>query len=367
MLKNRIIEDEELEKPFDKEQFKRLIRYMKPYRKQVIITLILMMVAAVCGLLGPYFLQVAIDDYIEVADYRGLTIITLLFLATNLINMVCMKQRVYIMSSVGQKILYRIRQDLFEHIQTLSFTFYDSRPAGKILVRIINDVNSLGDLLTNGIINVLTDVFTLIIAIVIMAYIDAKLTLVTLSTVPLLLLLVGLLKRRIRQRWQEVRKKSSNMNAYLHENLAGMRVTQAFVRQKETGNLYNELSGDIFNTWMRAIKLNNLFWPGIELIAAIGTALVYIFGLKFLDTGTVTVGVLVAFTGYVWRIWQPINNLANFYNSLLVAMASTERIFELLDTKPDIKDEPDAYELPEIKGEVRFDNLEFYYDPENQY
>ena len=364
MLKNRIIDDEELEKPFDKEQFKRLMGYMKPYGKQVIITLILMMVAAVCGLLGPYFLQVAIDDYIEVADYRGLTIITLLFLATNLINMVCMKQRVYIMSSVGQKILYRIRQDLFEHIQTLSFTFYDSRPAGKILVRIINDVNSLGDLITNGIINVLTDVFTLIIAIVIMAYIDARLTLVTLSTVPLLLLLVGLLKRRIRQRWQEVRKKSSNMNAYLHENLAGMRVTQAFVRQRETRNLYNELSGDIFTTWMHAIRLNNLFWPGIELIAALGIALVYIFGMKFLDTGTVTVGVLVAFTGYVWRIWQPINNLANFYNSLLVAMASTERIFELLDTKPDIKDQADAYELPEIKGEVRFENLEFYYDPE---
>ncbi|NLN41512.1 MAG: ABC transporter ATP-binding protein, partial [Clostridiales bacterium] len=363
-MKNRIIDDEELEKPFDKEQFKRLMGYMKPYGKQVIITLILMMVAAVCGLLGPYFLQVAIDNYIEVADYKGLTIITLLFLATNLINMVCMKQRVYIMSSVGQKILYRIRQDLFEHIQTLSFTFYDSRPAGKILVRIINDVNSLGDLITNGIINVLTDVFTLIIAIVIMAYIDARLTLVTLSTVPLLLLLVGLLKRRIRQRWQEVRKKSSNMNAYLHENLAGMRVTQAFVRQRETRNLYNELSGDIFTTWMHAIRLNNLFWPGIELIAALGIALVYIFGMKFLDTGTVTVGVLVAFTGYVWRIWQPINNLANFYNSLLVAMASTERIFELLDTKPDIKDQADAYELPEIKGEVRFENLEFYYDPE---
>lgn len=364
MLKKRIIDDEELEKPFDLDQFKRLMGYMKPYGKQIIITLILMMVAAVSGLLGPYFLQIAIDDYIEVADYKGLTIITLLFLATNLINMVCMRQRVYIMSSVGQKILYRIRQDLFEHIQTLSFTFYDSRPAGKILVRIINDVNSLGDLLTNGIINVLTDAFTLIIAIIIMAYIDARLTLVTLSTVPLLVLLVGLLKGRIRRRWQEVRKKNSNMNAYLHENLAGMRVTQAFVRQQETRDLYNELSGDIFTTWMNAIRVNNLFWPGIELIGVMGVILVYVFGIKFLDAGTVTVGVLVAFTSYVWRIWQPINNLANFYNSLLVAMASTERIFELLDTKPDIKDDPDAYELPEIKGEVRFENLEFYYDPE---
>lgn len=364
MIKNRLIDDEELEKPFNRDQFKRLLRYMKPYKKELLVTLILMIIAAVCGLLGPLFLQKAIDDYIEVANYRGLTIITLLFLGTNFVNMVCMKQRVYIMSLVGQKVLYRMRQDLFDHIQTLSFTFFDTRPAGKILVRIINDVNSLGDLLTNGIINVLTDFFTLILAIVIMVYIDAKLTLITLCTVPILIILVGLLKRRIRHRWQEVRKKSSNMNAYLHENLAGMRVTQAFVRQTETGELYNELSGDIFNSWMSAIKINNLFWPGIELVSALGIMLVYLFGMEFLDNGTVTVGVLVAFSGYVWRIWQPINNLANFYNSLLVAMASTERIFELLDTEPDIKDEPGAYLLPEIQGEVRFHNIEFYYEIE---
>jgi ATP-binding cassette subfamily B multidrug efflux pump len=363
-MKNRIIDDEKLEQPFNKEQFIRLLGYMKPYTKQIIITLILMIVAAISGLLGPYFLQIAIDEYIEVANYNGLTIITLLFLATNLINMVCMKQRVYIMSLVGQKVLYRIRQDLFEHIQGLSFTFYDTRPAGKILVRIINDVNSLGDLLTNGIINVLTDFFTLIIAIMIMAYINLKLTLVTLSTVPLLMVLVGVLKRRIRRRWQEVRKKNSNMNAYLHESLAGMRVTQAFVREPETRQLYNELSGDIFSTWIDAIKLNNLFWPGIELIGALGVVLVYIFGIGSLDSSTVSVGVLVAFIGYVWRIWQPINNLANFYNSLLMAMASTERIFELLDTKPDIKDEEGAYPIPDIQGEVRFEDLEFYYDPD---
>ncbi|MGI6372504.1 MAG: ABC transporter ATP-binding protein [Caldicoprobacterales bacterium] len=363
-MKNRIIDDEKLEQPFNKEQFIRLLGYMKPFTKQIIITLLLMIVAAISGLLGPYFLQVAIDEYIEVANYKGLTLITLLFLGTNLINMACMKQRVYIMSLVGQKVLYRIRQDLFEHIQDLSFTFYDTRPAGKILVRIINDVNSLGDLLTNGIINVLTDFFTLIIAIIIMAYINLKLTLVTMSTVPLLMILVGVLKRRIRRRWQEVRKKNSNMNAYLHESLAGMRVTQAFVREPETRQLYNELSGDIFTTWMDAIKLNNLFWPGIELIGALGVVLVYIFGVGSLDSNTVSVGVLVAFIGYVWRIWQPINNLANFYNSLLMAMASTERIFELLDTKPDIKDEEGAYPIPDIQGEVRFENLEFYYDPE---
>src|SRR5690554_3718597 len=247
---------------------------MKPYTKQIIITLILMIVAAISGLLGPYFLQVAIDEYIEVANYKGLTLITLLFLGTNLINMACMKQRVYIMSLVGQKVLYRIRQDLFEHIQDLSFTFYDTRPAGKILVRIINDVNSLGDLLTNGIINVLTDFFTLIIAIFIMAYIDARLTLVTLCTVPLLMILLGLLKRRIRKRWQEVRVKSSSMNAYLHETLAGMKVTQAYTREPETGEIYQELSGEIRSTWLDAVKMNILMGPSIEIIAAIASFLV---------------------------------------------------------------------------------------------
>ncbi|HZJ82466.1 MAG TPA: ABC transporter ATP-binding protein [Clostridia bacterium] len=364
MLKTRLIDDEKLEQPFDSNQFKRLLNYMKPYKKQVIITLILMIVAAVSGLLGPVFLQVAIDDYIEVADYKGLTIVTLLFLGSNIVNMLCMRQRVHIMSLVGQKMLYRMRQDLFEHIQTLSFTFYDTRPAGRILVRIINDVNSLGDLLTNGIINVLTDFFTLIIAVFIMASINVKLTLIILSTVPLLLIILGFLKKRIRHRWQKVRMKGSNMNAYLHENLAGMRVTQSFVREPETGKVYNELSGDIFTTWMDAIKVNNLFWPGIELVGAIGVVLVYGFGIKYLDQGTVTVGILVAFIGYTGRIWQPINNLTNFYNSLLMAMASTERIFELMDTKADIKDNPGSYELPQIQGEVKFEDMEFYYEIE---
>lgn len=364
MVKNRMLEDEVLEKPFNMSQFKRLIGYMKPYRKQLFVTLIIMIIAAICGLAGPLFLQIAIDEYIELADFRGLSILTALFLGTNFINMLCMKQRVHIMSLVGQKVLYRMRQDLFEHIQTLSFTFYDTRPAGKILVRIINDVNSLGDLLTNGIINVLTDIFTLIIAIIIMLYIDVKLTLITLSTVPLLLILIGLLKRKIRRRWQIVRMKSSNMNAYLHENLAGMRVTQAFVQEEATAELYNELSEDILTTWLDAVKLNNLFWPGIELVSALGVVLVYFFGIKYLDQSLVTVGVLVAFTNYIWRIWQPINNLANFYNSLLMAMASTERIFELLDTKPDIKDEAGSYELAEIEGYVEFKDLKFYYEKE---
>lgn len=364
MLRQRIIEDEALEKPFNMEQFKRLLSYMKPYVKQLLITLLLMIIASVCGLLGPLILQIAIDEYMVKGDYLGLVFITFVFLGVNLISMVCVRKRVRIMVVVGQEVLFKLRQDLFNHIQKLSFSFYDNRPAGKILVRIINDVNSLSDLLTNGIINVVTDAFTLIVALIFMFSLHFRLALISLITAPLMALVIVSLKKVIRLRWQTVRKKNSNMNAYLHESLAGMRVTQAFVREPETRKIYQQLSGDIYSSWMSAIRVNNLFWPSIEWIAAIGTFVIYWFGMKFLDQGTVTVGILVAFTGYVWRFWQPLNNLCNFYNSVLMAMASTERIFEMLDIQPDITDKEGAIELPPIKGEVRFDHVTFYYEPE---
>ena len=366
MLRNRITDDEVLEKPFNLSQLRRLMAYMKPYRKQVIITVILMFVAAFCGLLGPIILQTAIDDYMPQGDFRGLTMLALFFLAINGITLVCTRQRVLTMSRVGQNVLYRIRRDLFNHIQKLSFNFYDSRPAGKILVRIINDVNSLGDLLSNGIINVLVDAASIIIVIALMLYLNVTLTLITLLAMPLMIGVIAGLKNIIRKRWQTVRRKSSNMNAYLHESLAGMRVIQAYVREPETNQLYNHLSQDIRSSWMQAIKVNNLMGPASDIIATIAVVLVYLFGVSFIDSGTVTVGVLVAFSSYVWRFWQPVNSIMNFYNSILIAMASTERIFELMDTPPDIFDHDNAEELPEIEGRVEFENLSFYYEPEKQ-
>ncbi len=364
MLRRRLIEDEELEKSFNYSQFARLLRYMKPYRRRVVITLFLMFVAAVCSLFGPYILKIAIDDYMTESTYGGLTILALIFFGVNLISMLCMNQRIRTMSVVGQKVLFKIRQDLFTHIQKLSFTFYDSRPAGKILVRIINDVNSLSDLLTNGIINVLTDAVTLLVIIGLMFSLHYQLALVTLATLPIMAVVIVLLKKVIRLRWQTVRKKSSNMNAYLHETLAGMRVTQAYVREPETALVYNQLSQDIYSSWMNAVKVNNLMGPSVEMIAAIAVILVYWFGVGFLNDGTVTVGILIAFAGYVWRFWQPMANLCNFYNTVLMAMASTERLFELMDTEPDIYDMPGASAMPPITGDVTFEGLTFYYDPE---
>lgn len=266
------------------------------------------------------------------------------------------------MDRAGRSAIATLRQDLFDHIQTLSLSFFDSRPAGKIMVRVINDVNSLNGLFTDGIVNVLIDFLTLIIIIIIMLTIDVKLTLISMSTIPLLLLVTFKLKRKIRHRWQEVRKKTSNMNAYLHESLSGMKVIQAFVREKENENIFLELNNDIKSTWMDAIKVNNLFWPCIDLISTIGTVLIYIFGVKALGVEDITVGVLLSIIWYSGRFWEPLNNISNFYNSILVAMASTERIFEIMDTEPEIQDSPNAIEMPEIVGRVEFDNVTFSYD-----
>ena len=364
MLRSRITDDEVLEKPFNMDQLRRLLAYLKPYRKQVFITVIMMFAAAFLGLLGPLILQIAIDDYMVQGNMQGLAILALIFLIVNAITMVFSRQRVMIMSAVGQKVLFRIRQDLFNHIQKLSFQFYDSRPAGKILVRIINDVNSLGDLLTNGIINVLVELVTIILVIVIMLSMDVTLTLITLISMPLMFGVIAVLRKIIRTRWQVVRKKSSNMNAYLHESLAGMRITQAFGREPETNLVFNELSQDIRSSWMKAITVNNLMGPFSDTFAHIAVALVYWFGVQFIDSGTVTVGILVAFGSYVWRFWQPLNSILLFYNSILIAMASTERIFELMDTPADIIDREDAIEMQEIEGKVTFEDLSFYYEPE---
>ncbi len=362
MAQTKLIDDEAIERPFDRQQFKRLLGYLSPYKKEVFISFCLMVIVAVTSLAGPYLMKIAIDNHISIGRLDGLQWVLLIHVSANAIHAVCQRYRIRIMDRAGRTAIATLRQDLFNHIQTLSFSFFDSKPAGKIMVRVINDVNSLNGLFTDGIVNVLIDFLTLIIIIIIMLTINVKLTLISMSTIPLLLLVTFKLKRKIHHRWQEVRKKSSNMNAYLHESLSGMKVTQAFVREKENENIFLQLNNDIKSTWMDAIKINNLFWPCIDIISTMGTVLIYIFGVRALITGEITVGILLSIIWYSGRFWEPLNNISNFYNSILVAMASTERIFEVLDTKPEIQDSPNAIEMPEIVGRVEFDNVTFSYD-----
>lgn len=366
----RNLDDEQLESPFDKAQFFRLLRYLLPYKRDMILSLILMVIATLLSLLGPYLLSRAIGA-LEAGDASSLPLLVIIMVVATMGGAWCLRLRVRKMDTAGRKAIATLRQDLFNHIQGLSFPFFDTRSAGKIMVRVINDVNSLNDLFTGGIVNVLVDCLTLLLLVGIMLVINWRLTLVALCSLVLLFLLITLLKRRMRKSWQVVRTKTSTMNGYLHESLAGMRVTQAFVRESVNGQTFNDTNQEIRGGWMRAVANNNLFWPAIDTLSALGTAGVYLLGLTLMGPVGATHGLsladLLVILWYLGRFWEPINNLSNFYNSVLTAMASIERIFEIMDTPADVRDRSALTPpLPPIEGRVTFDHVDFAYDSKTQ-
>ena len=367
----RQIDDEALERPFNKAQFIRLLKYMVPYKKNVIIALILMTIATLCSLGSTMLLSRAVDALDKGAEATPGAMASLLY---NVIGMVvlavvgalCTRHRIRLMDTAGRKALATLREDLFKHIQGLSFSFFDSRSPGKILVRVINDVNSLNDLFTNGIVNVLIDCFTLVLLLIIMLCVNWQLTLLALCIIPVLFLIIFKIKREMRKRWQITRMKTSNMHGYLHESLSGMRVTEAFVREDENLDTFSNVNDDIRKSWMRAIQINNAFWPVLDITGTIGTILVYFVGISLMGRAAAPLALadLLLIIWYLGRFWEPLNTLSNFYNNILSATASMERIFEIMDTPADVQDKPGAYDLPPIKGEVKFDHVSFYYDPE---
>ena len=367
----RQIDDEALERPFNKAQFIRLLKYMVPYKKNVIIALILMTIATLCSLGSTMLLSRAVDALDKGAEANPGAMASLLY---NIIGMVvlavvgalCTRHRIRLMDTAGRKALATLREDLFKHIQGLSFSFFDSRSPGKILVRVINDVNSLNDLFTNGIVNVLIDCFTLVLLLIIMLCVNWQLTLLALCIIPVLFLIIFKIKREMRKRWQITRMKTSNMHGYLHESLSGMRVTEAFVREDENLDTFSNVNDDIRKSWMRAIQINNAFWPVLDITGTIGTILVYFVGISLMGRAAAPLALadLLLIIWYLGRFWEPLNTLSNFYNNILSATASMERIFEIMDTSADVQDKSGAYDLPPIKGEVKFDHVSFYYDPE---
>ena len=368
----RQIDDEALERPFNKAQFIRLLKYMVPYKKNVIIALILMTIATLCSLGSTMLLSRAVDALDTGgpgSDPAALTVLVYVvvgMVALAVVGALCTRHRIRLMDTAGRKALATLREDLFRHIQGLSFSFFDSRSPGKILVRVINDVNSLNDLFTNGIVNVLIDCFTLVLLLIIMLCVNWQLTLLALCIIPVLFLIIFKIKREMRKRWQITRMKTSNMHGYLHESLSGMRVTEAFVREDENLDTFSNVNDDIRKSWMRAIQINNAFWPVLDITGTIGTILVYFVGISLMGRAAAPLALadLLLIIWYLGRFWEPLNTLSNFYNNILSATASMERIFEIMDTSADVQDKPGAYDLPPIKGEVKFDHVSFYYDPE---
>jgi ATP-binding cassette subfamily B multidrug efflux pump len=366
MARLRVIDDEALERPFNKDQFFRLLKYLKPYKWKMLLSLLLMIIAAVASLMIPMLMSKAINNSIETGDMRYFPLYIIGMVLMSGIGAICLRYRVIIMDTLGRRAIAQLRQDLFDHIQGLSFSFFDSRSAGKIMVRVINDVNALINLFTDGIVNVIIDCFNIVIILVLLLTINVKITLIGMSVLPLILFLMLKLKRVIRHRWQNVRMKTSTMNGYLHESLAGMRVTESFVREEENFDIFSETNEDIKQSWMKAIRVNSIFWPGLDMFSMISTVLVYIFGVRFMQTEGLLVGDLILIINYLGRFWDPLNSLSQFYNNMLSAMASLERIYEIMDTPADIASKENAPDLPPIKGEVTFDHVYFSYDPEKE-
>lgn len=360
--RNTYKEDEILETPFDYHHLLRAGVYIKPYAKRMFGALLISAVAGITGLFAPMITQKALDEVIPNKDVKMLFVLTGLLAFVYALSIIFALLRSKIMIRVGQGIIYDIRKDIFEHLQKLPFQYYDDRPHGKILIRVVNYVNSVSDMLTNGLINIILETVNLIFIVVFMYAVDVKLATVVVLGVPFLAVFMMWIKKHQRKAWQRVSNKNSNLNAYLQENIVGARITQIFAREDENEEIFSGLSNNCRKTWMWAVRYSNMVWPGIDTISVLVRAAIFIFGLVIFADGNQTVGTIVAIASYASRFWQPIMSLGNIFNGFINNIAYLERIFETIDEPVVVEDCEDAYEMPAIKGAVTFENVTFAYE-----
>ncbi|HHQ0698211.1 TPA: ABC transporter ATP-binding protein [Listeria monocytogenes] len=361
MARNKFDIDEELETAFSAAHLKRILVYVKPYQKSIYITLFVILLANVATMIGPYLTKIVIDDTIPNKNMTQLFWIAIIFIVSVVVTGLCMRYRIRSITLIGQDILKDMRTAIFGHLQKLPFSYFDSRPHGKILIRVVNYINMLSDLLSNGLINLISDILSVIVTLGFMLMIDPVLTLYSLALIPVLFVIVMVIKTAQRKAYQVLSNKQSNMNAYIHESIAGIKVTQSFSREEENFEIFTEVSNEYRRSWMKAVKIQFLLWPGVQNIAVMTTCLIYFVGIKGYRVD-VSTGTLIAFIGYVGNFWNPVINIGNFYNSLITATTYLERIFETMDVEPDIKDVPNAKKMPPIVGNVDFKDVYFRYE-----
>ncbi|SDY74683.1 ATP-binding cassette, subfamily B [Evansella caseinilytica] len=360
--------DQAIEKPFNWKQMLRLFGYMKPYTKTLIpIAVIGMMLSTAVRLIAPVLIgSYALDNIIEQKDVNYLWIMVAILAGLYIISWIGNIIRIFYMNKVGQLVIFDLRKALFDHIQRLSHRFFDQRSAGSILVRITNDVNSLQDLFTNGVINLLMDLIMLFGIIFLLFMISPQLTLAIMIVLPLMFLISTKLRRNIRRSWQVVRLKQSMINSHLNESIQGIRVTQSYTQEKENIGFFKKMNGENYEAWRDATQKNAIFRPFVEMSGAIGTAILLWYGVHLIQTGSLTIGEFFSFALYIGMFWEPISRLGQVYNQLLVGMASSERIFEFLDERPSVPEKAKAKKLKQVKGEIKFEDVEFAYDKERK-
>lgn len=361
--------DQIIDKPFNWKQMSRLITYLKPYSKNLLpASIMTVLVTTAVRLIIPILIGVyALDQAInQKKDFNMLMIIVAIIAGLYLISYVANIYRIKWSFELGQGVIYDLRKHVFTHVQGLSHRFFDQRSAGSILVRIMNDTNSLQELFTNGVINIFMDILMLLGVIAILFTLSPELTLAVLVIMPLMFLISTSLRKTIRRGWQNMRIKQSKLNSHLNESIQGIRVTQSFTQEEENMAFFDGVNDENYEAWRDATKKSAYFRPLVELTNAIGSAVLIWYGAHLIQSGSLSLGEFVSFAFYLGMFWEPISRLGQVYNQLLVGMASSERIFEYLDEVPGVHEKKGAYQLKDIAGRVNFDQVEFSYDDERQ-
>lgn len=356
--------DEEQKEVSKKETIFRLFGYLLAYRRELVLVLLIMAGTLAISMITPLLMERAVNVHVANKDVTGLLTIGAVSLGMFFLYLAGTKARMAVMASVSNRVLVTIRQQLYEHIQTLSFHFFDTRPTGKILARIIGDVNSLKDVLADSVTQLVPDLLTVLCVAVIMVIKNYRLAMAALIAVPLLAAGMFFIETTAHKLWQVFRKKNSNLNAYVHEDLSGIRVIQSFAAEKETRKVFFELADEQRKAFVDAVVVADGFGPVVEITWGLGGFLLYFIGIRVIGAENVGIGTFLAFSTYIAMFWSPIRNLANFYNKLTTNISAAERIFDILDTKADIRDRDGAGKLPQLKGEVEFSHVSFAYADE---
>lgn len=359
---NSYKEDEQLSQSSKGRTLFRMLSYLLAYKKEIILVLFIMAFCVVVSLLNPLIMEEAIDNYISRGDIPGLVRLIAFAAVLNLLMVGGIKLRMYIMAKVCNSILVTIRQELYTHIQTLDLQFFDSRPTGKILARIIGDINSLKDVMNNFVTTLIPEFITVIAVAVIMFIKNPGLAAASLCSLPFLMICVWLIEYYSHKKWQDFRKKSSNLNAFIHEDISGMRIIQSFSAEEETSQTFDVLLEEHRSSFIRAVRLADGMGSVIDLSWGVGIAALYFVGIRIIGAENVSIGTFLAFGSYIGMFWNPILNLSNFYNQIITNIAAAERVFEILDTSAGITDAENVSQIPPIHGQVSFSHVSFAYE-----
>ncbi len=359
---NSFREDEEQKEVLKKDTIIRLFKYLLAYRKQIVLVLFIMLVTIGVTLVNPLLVERAINVYVDNKNWKGLLLMGGIAVVLNLVLFFGIRARMSIMAVMSNKVLVTIRQQLYMHIQKLGFGFFDSRPTGKVLARIIGDVNSLKEVLSDSVTTLVPDMMTLVAVALIMAVKNPRLSLAALLTLPFLAGIMWVIERFSHKGWSLFRKKSSNLNAFVHEDLSGIRVIQSFGAEEESLADLDILIKDYEKAFIKAVRWADSFGPSIDIMWAMGGFLLYYIAVRIVGVDSVGIGTIIAFSTYMSMFWTPLRNLANFYNKLVTNISAAERIFDILDTPPELFDRDDVSELPPIKGSVTFEHVSFAYE-----